>query len=202
MAIAKRKKRFYNVEIPLIEKTTQLQAYEPKDLDGRHIKYDLTRILKGKSMLLTSKISVKDEEAKVISKEIKLMAFYLKRLTRKGTSYVEDSFSTNCKNGKLRIKPFLVTRKKVSRRVGRALREMIKKELIEYVKDKDSESLFDEILKNKLQKTLSLKLKKIYPLSVCEIRVLKVEEFFEELEKPKEKKESKKSEKSEEPKKE
>jgi len=188
MAIAKRKKRFYNVEIPLIGRTTQLQAYEPKDLDGRHIKYDLTRMLKGKSLILTSKIFIKDEEAKVVAKEIKLMAFYLKRLSRKGTSYVEDSFSTNCANAKLRIKPFLITRKKVSRSVKKALREKARQELIEYVKDKNSEDLFDEVLKNKLQKPLSLKLKKIYPLSVCEIRVLKVEEFFEESEKPKEKK--------------
>ena len=35
--------------------------------------------------------------------------------------------------------------------------------------------MFEEILRNKIQKELSLKLKKIYPLSLCEIRVLKVE---------------------------
>ena len=51
MAIAKRKKRFFDVKIPIIGKTTQLQAYEIKELDGRLIQYDLTRILKGKSML-------------------------------------------------------------------------------------------------------------------------------------------------------
>ena len=41
MAIAKRKKRFYEVNMPLIRKETQLQAFEPKDLVGRNIKYDL-----------------------------------------------------------------------------------------------------------------------------------------------------------------
>ena len=195
MAQAKRKKRFYNIEIPLIGKTTQLQAYEPKDLDGRYIKYDLTRMLKGKSIILTSKVVIRDNLPTILSKEIKIMPFFLKRMARKGTSYVEDSFSTECKNAKLRIKPFLITRKKVSRSVRKALREMAKKELIEYVKDKGSEDLFDEVLKNKLQKPLSLKLKKIYPLSVCEIRVLKVEEFFEKTEKPKKAEEKKKSKK-------
>ena len=34
-----------------------------------------------------------------------------------------------------------------------------------------------KILKNKFQKELSLKLKKIYPLSVCEIRMLEVTKF-------------------------
>ena len=38
-----------------------------------------------------------------------------------------------------------------------------------------SETIFKDLLKNQLQKPLSLKLKKIYPLSVCEIRVLRVE---------------------------
>jgi len=60
-------------------------------------------------------------------------------------------------------------------KVGKALREKAREELIKYVKDKESEKLFDEVLKNQIQKPLSLKLKKIYPLSLCEIRVLKVE---------------------------
>ena len=195
MAIAKRKKRFYNIEIPLIGRTTQLQAYEPKDLNNRHIKYDLTRMLKGKSILMTAKIIASNDTVKVLAKEIKLMPYYLKRLARKGTSYVEDSFSTDCENAKIKIKPFLITRKKVSRRVRKALREKARQELINYVKTKKSEDLFDEVLKNQLQKPLSLKLKKIYPLSVCEIRVLKVEEFFEKTEKPKKTQEKTKAKK-------
>jgi len=178
MAQAKRKKRFFNVEIPIIGRTTQVQAYELKELDWRHIKYDLTRILKGKSILLTVKINIKDEKAEIIAKEIKILPYYLKRLTRKGTSYVENSFLANCKNSQIRIKPFLITRKKVSRRIRKALREASEKELQEYVKNKSSEEIFDDILRNKLQKGLSMKLKKIYPLSVCEIRILKVEHFL------------------------
>ena len=46
---------------------------------------------------------------------------------------------------------------------------------IAYVKDKKCEEVFDEIIKNQLQKPLSLKLKKIYPLSLCEIRILEIE---------------------------
>ena len=46
---------------------------------------------------------------------------------------------------------------------------------IAYVKNNNVEDIFQEILRNSLQKSLSLKLKKIYPLSLCEIRILKVE---------------------------
>lgn len=180
MAIQKKKKRFFNIEIPLIKKSVQLRAFEPKELDRRNIRYDMTRILKGKGMILTLKVEVKENMVKVIPKETKILPYYLKRLVRKGTSYAEDSFSTDCKDATIRIKPFLVTRRKVPKRVRKALREKARKELIEYVKDKSSEQLFEELLKNQIQKPLSLKLKKIYPLSACEIRVLKVEKFKDE----------------------
>ena len=175
MARAKRKKRFFDIEIPLINKETQLQAYEIKDLDGRFVKYDLTRFLKGKSMLLQSKIKVDGEKVITIPKEVKLMPYFLRRMVRKGTNYIEDSFSTDCKDAQIRIKPFLITRRKVSRVVRKALRDKAKEELVAYVKDRKSEEIFSEILNGQLQKSLSLKLKKIYPLSLCEIRVLKVE---------------------------
>ena len=175
MAIAKRKKKFFNVEIPLINKQTQLQAYELKELDGRLIEYDLTRILRGKSMLLQLKVKVEGEKATAIPRNIKLIPYFLKRMVRKGTNYIEDSFSTKCKDAQLRIKPFLISRRKISRAVRKALREKAREELINYVKNKTTETLFEEILKNQIQKPLSLKLKKIYPLSLCELRVFTVE---------------------------
>ena len=175
MAQAKKKKKFFDVEIPLIGKETQLLAYEPEELNGRIIKYDLTRILKGKSLVLQLKVKVSGDKIETIPREVKLLPYFLKRMVRKGTNYVEDSFSADCANARIRIKPLLVTRRKVSRAVRKALRDEAKKELLEYIKNKNFEDIFDDILKNNLQKPLSLKLKKIYPLSLCEIRVLKVE---------------------------
>ena len=192
MAKAKRKKRFFDVDMPIIRKETQLQAYELKDLDGRLIKYDLTRLLKGKSLLLQLKVKVEGEKATSVPRELKLLSYYLRRMIRKGTNYVEDSFSTNCKDAQIRIKPFLITRRKVSRAVRKALREKVKKELVEYVKTRNSEEIFEEILKNQLQKTLSLKLKKIYPLSLCEIRTLKVEKEIKQEKEIEQEKEIKK----------
>jgi len=175
MAIAKRKKRFFNVEMPLIRRTTQLQAYEVGDLEGRFIKYDLTRIFKGKAMIITLKTKVKDEEVLTFPKELRLLPYYLRRMVRRGTNYVEDSFSTDAKDSIVRIKPFLVTRRKVSRSVRKALRNKAKEELTIWAKELTAENIFEETLKGKIQRELSLKLKKIYPLSLCEIRILKVE---------------------------
>ena len=110
------------------------------------------------------------------------MSSFLRRVVRKGTDYVEDSFSAESKNAKLRIKPLLITREKVSKKIRKVLREKAREELIKYVKSKDSEEIFEDILKGKFQKELSLKLKKIYPLSFCDIRILKVEKLFSEKE--------------------
>jgi len=179
MAQAKKRKKFFEVDMPLIKKQTQLQAYEIKELEGRFINYDLTRMLRGKSMILQLNVIIKNDKATTIPRQIKLMPYFLRRMIRKGTNYVEDSFSAKCKDSQLKIKPFLITRRKVSRAVRKALREKAKQELIEYLKNKKTEAVFDEILKNQVQKPLSLKLKKIYPLTLCEIRILKVEKYLE-----------------------
>ena len=175
MAKSKGKKRFFEVEIPLINKTTELQAYAPEDLNKRIIRYDLTRALKGKSILLQLEVKVEGEKITTIPIKTQVMPYFLKKMVRKGTNYVEDSFSTPCQDGQIRIKPFLVTRRKVSKKVRKALREKAHEELVNYAKDKKIETIFEDLLKNSIQKPLSLKLKKIYPLSFCEIRILKVE---------------------------
>jgi len=194
MAIAKKKKRFYDVEIPIIGKETQLFAMDISELDGKYIKYDLTRTLRGKSVLLDLKVSVEDGKATSYPVELRLVPYYVKRMIRKGTDYVEDSFTANCKDTELLIKPIMVTRRKVSKAVRKALREKAKEEISNHIKSKTSESIFEDLLKNKMQKEISLKLKKIYPLSAFEIRVIKVQKVFEKNleEKEENKKESSK----------
>ena len=179
MAITKKRKKFFEVDIPLIRKQTQLYAFDIKELEGRDIKYDLTRILKGKNILLRLKVSVEKDNAIAVPMEINLLSSLLQRVVRKGTDYVEDSFSAECKDARLRIKPLLVTRARVSRQIKKALREKAKEELMKAIKSEDSEKVFEDVLRGKIQKELSLKLKKIYPLSFCEIRILKVEKFLE-----------------------
>ncbi|HJX50016.1 MAG TPA: hypothetical protein VJ438_00990 [Candidatus Nanoarchaeia archaeon] len=193
MAVSKKRKKFFNVEMPLIRKETQVQAYELESIDGKFIKYDLTRMLRGKSVILQMQIKVNGKEAIAIPKQIQVLPYYLRRMMRKGTNYVEDSFSAMSKDSQLRIKPFLITRRKVSRAVRKALRNKAREEIIDYLKTKESEEIFEDILKNNLQKYLSLKLKKIYPLSLCEIKSIKVEKMLDK--EKSEKEETKTSEK-------
>lgn len=180
MAQAKRKQKFFSVEMPILNKSTHLYAYDIKDLEGRTITYDLTRLLRGKSMIIKLKVVVKGDKIFAEPKGLVVLPYFIRRMMRKGINYVEDSFSTECNNALLKIKIFLITRKKVSRAVRNALREEARKELIEYVKSKDRKTLFDEVIKNRIQKLLSLKLKKIYPLALCEIRIFEIEKELTE----------------------
>jgi ribosomal protein S3AE len=174
MAIAKKKKKFWDVDMPILNKETQLYSYSIEELKDRFITYDLTRLLRGKNALLQLKVEITEGNPTSIPTEFRILPTFLRKMVRKGTSYVEDSFFVQCKDAKIEIKPFLIARRKVSRSIRSTLREKAKIEIIDYVKDKTSDTIFKEILKNQLQKILSLKLKKIYPLSLCEIRAIRV----------------------------
>ncbi len=176
------KKKFFEVEIPLTNSTIDLFAYNIGSLDGKSIKLDLTRQLRGKSIEVLFKVKVKEEKAMAFPVKLTLLPFFIRRMLRKNISYIEDSFIAECENAEIRIKPFLITRKRVSRRVRKALRDEAKNWLQIYVKDKMYDSIFSDIIGNRLQKPLSLKLKKIYPLALCEIRVLKIEKVKEQEE--------------------
>jgi len=168
------RKKFFEVKVPITATKIHLYGYSPEELEGSVIKLDLTRSLRGKNVELKAKIILQNDELTSELFSLKLMSPYIKRAIRRGTDYVEDSFEINCKDAKLRIKPFMITRKRVSRAIKKAIRETAKKHLESKIKLRTKEELFSEIITNKLQKELSLKVKKIYPLSLCEIRVLKV----------------------------
>lgn len=159
-----------------------------EEIEGKTIKLDLTRQLKGKSVEATVKIKLEKDKLVANPIKIKLMPYFIRRMIRKRISYVEDSFETPSQNSMLKVKPFLITRKRVSKAVRKTLRNKAKNWLEDYIAEKKDNEIFNEILANKLQKLLSLVLKKTYPLSLCEIRLLEVKRPLNPEEVPKIKK--------------
>ena len=168
------KKKFFNVEIPLINENYEVYTYNIEDIDNKTIKIDMTRKLRGKSVDLVFSINVKEGKAIAYPKKLRLLPFFIKHMLRKSISYIEDSIKTESTESKIIIKPFLITRKKVSRAVKSTLRNSARNWIVDYIKTKKNDEIFEDILSGKIQKALSLKLKKIYPLALCEIRVLEV----------------------------
>jgi ribosomal protein S3AE len=176
------KKKFFKIDLPLINKKVELYSTTEEKLAGRTIKIDFTRKLRGKSLEAIYKVEMQKDKVTAVPYRLHLLGYFIRRMMRKSTDYVEDSFPAECKNASLRIKPFLITRRKVSRAVRKALRNKAKEEIGKVIKEKKYEEIFSDIMSNKFQRSLSLKLKKIYPLALCEIRDIYIEKPKAELE--------------------
>lgn len=169
-----KKKEFFEVSAPITATKIKLYASSQEDLIGKIIKLDLTRNLRGKNLIIGLK--VRKEESKLVAEpeSIILLTPYIRKMIRKGSDYVEDSFEVKCKDSDAIIKPFMITRNKVSRTVRKIIRETAKKYLETHLKTRSSKEIFTEMIANKLQKELSLKIKKVYPLALCEIKAFKL----------------------------
>ncbi len=175
------KKKFFDVEIPLTSAKASLYGAEPEEFNGRIINIDLTKSLRGKNV--EYRLRVKNNGRELTGEPISLAVAgsYIRRSIRKGTDYVEDSFIAECRDGKVIVKPFLITRKRVSRAIRKSLRENTRKFLEGHLKARSTEEVMKDIMTNKIQKELSLKLKKVYPLAFCEIRHFEVVEEEKKL---------------------
>ncbi|MBD3252411.1 hypothetical protein GF386_01640 [Candidatus Pacearchaeota archaeon] len=181
-----RRKKFIKVNIPFIKQEIELLGISPKDVENKTIKLDLTRQLKGKSIEATVKVKIENEKPVTHPVKLRLMPYFIRRMIRKRVSYVEDSFETPSQESLLKVKPFFITRKRVSRAVRKTLRNKAKNWIEDYLRTKKDEEIFNEIVTNKIQKPLSLNLKKTYPLSLCEIKVLEIKIPLKPEEIPKE----------------
>ena len=170
------RKKYIEVEIPIIDSKIRVLG-TPKELDKKTIKLDLTRKLRGKGLCITFQIFNIKEKLIAIPKKLEIMKSHIQRSMRKRVDYVEDSFITKCADIRAIIKPFLITRKRVSRAVRKNLRNTAKEFLTEYLKERDYYTLCEEIISGTLQKALLPKLKKVYPLSFCELRVFETKEI-------------------------
>ena len=187
-----RRRKFITVDIPFTKTKMDLVANSVEELQGKTIQLDLTRQLRGKSLEATFKIKIKDDKATTYPIKLKLLPYFIRRMIRKRISYVEDSFETPSQESMIKLKPFIITRKKVSRVVRKTIRNQTRNWLEDYIAEKKDNELFSEILANKLQKPLSLRLKKTYPLSLCEIRMIEIKRPLEANEIPKIEKREKK----------
>lgn len=153
---------------------------EPESAIGRTVKVSLMQITGDmKTQNCAVKFQITDyKENKLNTRLIgyEYLAASIKRLVRRRMSKVDDSLVILTKDGKkIRLKPLLLTRGKVSKSIEFRLRATLKKELIEYVRKIPYEELFISVFKNRVQYDMKNKLTPIYPIRSILIRVLKEE---------------------------
>lgn len=168
------KEKVYGIYLPVLSKDEVANIFtpDPSALVGKIIKVDLSRIAKGKLGEITCNIrEVKEEKIFAELQKISLYPSYIKRFIRRGITKIDESFIVESKEKKkLRIKPVLITRKKVKRSVETALHKETRSFLTKLFASQNINEIFIDIIRGEIQKKLSKKLKKVYPLSFCEIR--------------------------------
>jgi len=171
------RKKYIEVTIPLLDSSLKVLG-TAENLHDKTIKLDLTRKMRGKGLTITFRIIKEGEkELFTVPNKMDLSKTYIRRMIRKRTDYVEDSFEAKCADVMVTIKPFLITRKRVSRAVRRNLRNTCKEFLVEYIKDKYYLDICNELIDGILQKAMLPRLKKIYPLSFCDLRIFETNEI-------------------------
>jgi small subunit ribosomal protein S3Ae len=104
-------------------------------------------------------------------KEIMLYTSYIRRITRKGTSKIEDSFIVKTNDGyEVRIKPLVITRFKAHRSQKTEIRKTYRKYLEEKASSLKYYELIEKIINYDLQNEIKPTLNKIFPVSNIEIR--------------------------------
>src|SRR3989344_3682843 len=168
------RKKFFEVSVPLTAAKVHVYGHAVEQFENQVIKIDLTKSLRGKSLELRTKIHNNNGTIESTPISLELLGSYLRKAISKGTNYVEDSFEIDCKDAHIRIKPFLLTRRRVSRAIRNELRKTAHKFIEGYCKVRSADEIFSDVTANKIQKELAYKLKKIYPLAFCEIRILEI----------------------------
>jgi len=104
-------------------------------------------------------------------KEIILYSSYIRRITRKGASKIEDSFIVKTSDGyEIRIKPLVITRFKAHRSQKTEIRKTYRKYLEEKASSLKYYELIEKVINYDLQNEIKPILNKIFPVSNVEIR--------------------------------
>ena len=155
-------------------------AEEPAELMGRHLHLNLMTLINDpKKQSITVHFAITEIKGDVAIASLvhySLNNSFLKRLVRKTSNKMEESFLITTRDSHLcRIKPVLFTRNKVNNSTLTSLRKKAEEHLRQIFTQYSLVELFQLIISNKLQMEMKTALKKIYPISSCEIKTFYTE---------------------------
>lgn len=182
-AIKVKKKQWVEIVAPKVfnEKVIgESPMVDPAKLIGRPVLVNmmaLTNDPKKQNVSLKFTISfIGDNKAKTKSYGYYLSVSFLRRLMRRATTRIDDSFLVETGDKlKVRVKPFMLTRKKVPGSIATALRAETRRYVAKQLSKTPYEQVIGAAAFHKFQRSLSSHLKRIYPLKTCEIRAMYIE---------------------------
>lgn len=176
-----RKKKYFSILAPKVFQERELGqalAYEPASIKGRRVTSTLmvlTGNMKKQDINVTFTVEkVQGDTAFTRADKYEVAPAALKRKVRRQKDRIDESFQCVTKDNRLvRIKPMVLTAIKTSRLVKAALRKDLMRFLLNYARKTDYDSLFMDVVNEKLQREILGRCKKIVPTRFVIIRVLK-----------------------------
>jgi len=148
---------------------------EAKNVIGRTLKinvFSITGDFKKQNTHLAFVVKdVKDNQASTELYRYYVSLSHLKRMVRKAKNKIDDSFIVDTKDKtKIKVKPVMLTKQKTSRSVLTSLRKHSREIIGNYSKVNSFSNFIRDIISNKVQVITKKELKKVYPLSLYEIK--------------------------------
>ena len=162
---------FNNVEIG------ETPANENTNVIGRTLELNLANLTQDpKSQNIKVKFKIKEIKDNKINAELisyEMLSTYIKRVIRPAKEKLDYSYEYSTKdNIKVALKILVLTKAKTKHSILTSIRLRSTEFLKEYFKKTDYKTLIVDLASNNLQKELKNNLKKVYPLSICEVRMM------------------------------
>src|SRR3989344_10899 len=178
-----KRKRWYKLVAPRLFNEQVLgesPSAEPEAIVGRTIAVNmmnLVRDIKRQNFNVVFQVEkVQGEMAYCVVKNIAMIPSTIRRMIRAGKKRIDDSFIVATKDKvPVRLKPLMVTTGMANHSVETALRKRAE----EFSKSVAAQMSYEDLLGNvaygKFQREMREAVQKIYPLKICEIRMLQRE---------------------------
>ena len=177
------KKKWYKIVAPKVFNNTlvgETYVSSVEQVVGKIMKVNLMELTRDHKK---QKQNIKLEVTEVISdvgqtKPVyyEIMPSAVKRMIRRGKSKIDTSIICTSKtNEAIRIKPIIITNYNATKNVQTDLRKAAESTITDYIADSNFDRVFSDVINFRLQRILREKLKKIFPVKICDIRMLKLE---------------------------
>ena len=179
-----KKKQWYNILAPkqfdnaVIGETL---VYEPGAMLGKtlsHSLMNLTNDTKRQNINIHFKVvEIDGDKAKTSIVGYQIIPSTVKRFVRRNSEKMDLSFACDtADNVFLRIKPLVITKADVKGSTAAKLRNNIISFLVKTIKKMTYDELINDLIARKLQDSMRQNFSKMYPLKVCEIRYMGIEQ--------------------------
>ena len=143
-----------------------------------HSLMNLTNDIKRQNINIHFKIvGIEGSSAKTAITGYEIIPYSVKRFVRRNSEKMDLSFTCEtADNIFIRVKPLVITKADVKGSIAAKMRNLIVQSLVKTINKVKYDELMNDLISHKLQSTMRESLNKVYPLKVCEIRYLGIEE--------------------------